>query len=365
MKLDMKCSIFVSAILIGTLITAGFGCLVPSSMTPSPQPPVSSYPTLSRIAPLSENKPGWTTFTTDNGLADNWTTSVIQDRQGVLWVSSSKGITRFDGLHWVKYTDFPQDASDNSSAQIMILKSAQDKQGNLWFGTDSGAYEYTGKEWRNFTPDNTDGGLPGPIVTAILVDNQDNIWFGTEVGLGRVGMRYYGVTRYSGTVWTTFPLSNGSMSPYVEAIFQDRENNIWVGTIWGVFRYYWTDWQKFNMEDGLTDNYVHVIAQDDQGKMWFGTDNGTSCYDEENWRTFTIGNGLIGRKIQCILKDNKGNLWFGAYATNRLFSFDGTNWQNFNPWPNRGYYNVRSIFQDDEGNIWFSTTEGLVRYTPD
>jgi ligand-binding sensor domain-containing protein len=368
----MKYSIFISAILIGTLIIASLGCLVPPSTNPSPSvspapnpPPINSQP-FSRIAPLSENKTGWTTFTADNGLADNCTTSVIQDKQGVLWVTScGKGITRFDGLHWEKYTDFPQDASDNSSAQIMILNSARDRQGNLWFGTESGAYEYTEKEWRNFTPDNTNGELPGPIVTAMLADNQGNMWFATELGLGRLGMRFYGVTRYDGTVWTTFHLLGEETGPQVEAIFQDGENNIWVGTNWGVFRYDGTDWRHFTTEDGLADNYVHAIAQDDQGNMWFGTSGGTSRYDGKNWRTFTMKDGIIGDQIISMLKDNKGNMWFGAYCSYGVSRFDGTHWQNYNPCPNRGTYHVISIFQDDEGNIWFSTVNGLARYTPD
>jgi ligand-binding sensor domain-containing protein len=364
----MKCSIFVSAILIGTLILAGFGCLVSPFVAPSPQPPVSSYPTLSRISPLSENKTGWTTFTTENGLSENCTTSVIQDKQGVLWVASfDKGITRFDGLDWVKYTDFPQD--------VKIYASTRDKQGNLWFGTDSGAYEYTGKEWRNFTIVDTKSYCDN-IVHEILADNQGNMWFNAEDDCGHLGPGFYGVTRYNGNVWTTF-LQSGGMGTQVTALFQDRENNIWVGTNRGVFRYNGTDWQNFTTKDGLAGYSVIAIAQDAQDNMWFGTQaQGTIRYDGKNWRTFSVRDGLIGSQMQCMLKDNKGNMWFGAYAAydgtgNGVSCFDGTHWQNFNPWPNLnwwpnfGRYNVISIFQDDEGNIWFSTTEGLVRYTPD
>jgi ligand-binding sensor domain-containing protein len=355
----MKYSILVSAILIGTLIVASLGCLPSQSASPapSPPPPVSGYPTLSRIAPLSENKTGWTIFTADNGLADNCTMSVIQDKQGVLWVASfGKGITVFDGLHWVKYNDFPQDAN--------IFISTRDTQDNLWFSTDSGVYEYTGKEWRNFTPDNTNDGLHGLPVIAMFADNQGNMWFATKVG-GAVIPRFSGPIRYDGTVWTTFHLLGEETGPHVEAIFQDRENNIWVGTSLGVFRYDGTAWQHFTKIDGLADNHVHAIAQDDQGNMWFGTSYGASHYDGESWHTFTLKYGFIDDTINCMLKDNKGNIWFGSYATDRIFCFDGTNMQSFNPWPSRVYYHVRSIFQDDEGNIWFSTTIGLVRYIPD
>ena len=302
----------------------------------------------------------WTTFTTNDGLASNIVTSVTQDNQGIIWVGSDQGLTRFDGNSWEIYT--------GSTRNIHILCAARDKQGNLWFGTyGQGVFKCTGKEWQNFTPGNTGNGLPGTAIKDIFIDNQDNLWFAT---VGNVGQRTapidYGVTLYDGTDWTSF-LDRTD----VETIFQDSDGNMWFGTNVGVTHYDGSHWQTFTTEDGLADNYVVAISQDNQGNMWFGTwANGVSRYDGKNWRTFTPEDGLVSDAIHCMLKDNQGNLWFGSYSIHGYYGisrFNGTQWQNFDPWQGKDgkhHYNVILIFEDNEGKLWFATSFGLVRYNP-
>jgi hypothetical protein len=325
------------------------------------EPPASSATPTQSSGPIPTSA-GWTTYTTDDGLSSNITTSVIQDKQGVIWVSSTQGLTRYDGNHWEVYTD--------SLGDIHISCSARDKQDSLWFGTGrEGAYEYTETGWRSFNPGNTDKGLPGEQIVSILVDNRGNIWFAT---VGNVGQRTapipYGVTRYNGTDWTSY-LDRTN----VTTIFQDNQDNLWFGTNVGVIRYDGSNWQTFTTENGLVDNYVIAICQDNQGNMWFGTwADGVSRYDGKEWRTFYPEDGLMSDAIHCMLKDSKGNLWFGSYSIDGYYGisrFDGTQWQHFDPWQgkndNKYHYNVISIFEDNEGNIWFATSIGLVRYYPE
>jgi ligand-binding sensor domain-containing protein len=266
---------------------------------------------------------------------------------------------RFDGNSWEIY--------NGSMRNMEILCAARDEQSNLWFGTwGQGVFEYTGTEWRNFTPDNTGGGLPGTGIKGILVDNQGNLWFPTTGNLGqRTAPIDYGVTRYDGTNWTSF--LDGTD---VETVFQDTDGNMWFGTNVGVIRYDGSHWQTFTEEDGLADDYVVAICQDDQGNMWFGTwSSGVSRYDGENWRTFTPSDGMVSDAMHCILKDSRGDLWFGSYSIDGyhgISRFNGTQWQNFDPWQGRSnLYSVSSIFEDNEGNLWFTTSFGPVRYRPD
>jgi ligand-binding sensor domain-containing protein len=298
----------------------------------------------------------WTTFAVDNEPPRSVVTTVTQDNQSIIWVGSPDGILRFDGDSWKVYT--------GAMRNMEILCGARDEQGNLWFGTwGQGVFEYTGTEWRNFTPGNTDDGLPGPGIQDILVDNRGNLWFATVGNLGqRTPPIDYGVTRYDGTNWTSF--LDGTD---VETIFQDSDGNMWFGTNVGVIRYDGSHWQTFTKTDGLADNYVVAICQDNQGNMWFGTwSSGVNRYDGESWRTFTPQDGLVSDAIHCMLKDNQGNLWFGAYETDGYWGisrFNGTEWQNFDPWQGRSNeYNVSSISEDNEGNLWFTTSFGPVRY---
>lgn len=353
-----KLSGFSALLLILSLLLSSCQANSPATSA-SPQSPSASAsvpPTYSAL-----NSTHWSTFTTKDGLAGKVITGVIQDMQGLIWVASTDGLTRFIGGDWEPYV--------SSINGTYVISAAQDNKGNLWFGTVyGGAFEYTGQEWHNFTPANTGGGLPGTEINAMLVDNHDNIWFATE---GNIGQRTppiaYGVTRYNGTNWTSF-LDRTN----VTTIFQDKDGNLWFGTNVGVIRYDGSQWQTFTIKDGLADGYVVSIVQDNQGDLWFGTwSKGVSRYDGKNWRTFIREDGLVSSAIHCMLNDKDGNLWFGAYDIDHyvgISRFDGAVWQNFNPWQGTNAspdYNVISIFQDSEGNVWFATSVGLVKYNPD
>jgi ligand-binding sensor domain-containing protein len=307
--------------------------------------------------PSTPTPTGWTTFTTDDGLASNRVTSVIQDNQGILWIGGAEGLTLFDSKDFDIYTG----AMRNNN----MLCAARDKQGNLWFGTvTDAAYKYTGEEWQNIIPVISNL-RPNVTIKDIFVDKQGDIWFAVTGNQGhRTAPMDHGVTRYyDGNDWTSF-LGRTN----VTTIFQDNQGNLWFGSNVGVTRYDGSNWETFTTEDGLADNYVVAITQDTQGNMWFGTWNdGTSRYDGKEWRTFNPEDGLETSAVHCMLTDSRGNLWFGSYCIDGYYGisrYDGEKWQHFDPWPDTNKYNVISIFEDSEGSIWFATSIGLVRYNP-
>lgn len=133
-------------------------------------------------------KTGWTIFTTNDGLSDNWIRCLVQDKHGTIWAGSD-GLSTFNGSAWIEYS---------GPAKISgVISAARDKDGNLWFGTGGdGVYKFTGKEW--ITSNDVYFGLPGTVVKNIFVDAVGNIWFATLEPTGRAGQIDYGVTRYDG-----------------------------------------------------------------------------------------------------------------------------------------------------------------------
>jgi len=321
-------------------------------MVMGPYPSLSSPDRFKNMLPPPTGD--WTTFTTDDGLAGNVITSIIQDEQGILWIGGMEGLTRYDGSQFEAYPD--------SLRGIPIACAALDKEGNLWFGTArDAAYKYNGEEWQQITPV-IDDLRPNVTVQDILVDKQGDIWFAVTGNQGkRTAPMNHGVTRYDGTDWTNF-----LGRTHITTIFQDTQGNLWFGSNVGVTLYDGSEWQTFTTEDGLADNYVVAITEDSRGNIWFGTWNdGTSRYDGKEWQTFNPEDGLETSAVHCMLKDSRGNLWFGSYSIDGYYGisrFDGVRWQHFDPWPETNKYNVISIFEDDEGNVWFATSVGLVRY---
>jgi len=343
----------ITGLLVLFLLSISVACAQPTQVEPIPDAPTPTPTPSTQLTPAST---GWTTFTTDDGLASNVVTDITQDKQGIIWVASTEGLTRFDGNNFDIYA--------GAMRNTHVVCAARDKQGNLWFGTASdAAYKYTGEGWQKITPVINDL-RPNVTVKDIFVDKQGDIWFAVTGNQGkRTAPMDHGVTRYDGNDWTSF-----LGRTHITTIFQDNQGNLWFGSNVGVTRYDGSNWETFTTEDGLADDYVVAIIQDTQGKMWFGTWNdGTSRYDGKEWRTFYSRDGLKSNAIHCMLKDSEGNLWFGSYCIDGYYGisrFDGTQWQHFDPWPDTNTYNVLSIFEDNEGILWFATSIGLVRYNP-
>lgn len=71
-------------------------------------------------------------FSVDDGLPDNYVYSTIQDEEGFLWVSTGKGLCRFDGQVFQSY---PLEGGEENN---IVYAGALDRNKDLWFGTFDG-----------------------------------------------------------------------------------------------------------------------------------------------------------------------------------------------------------------------------------
>src|SRR6267378_922791 len=72
-------------------------------------------------------------WTTEKGLPENSVFSVLQTRDGYLWLGTGYGLARFDGIHFKTFDE--TDAPGLNSGKILGL--FEDSRGNLWIGTET------------------------------------------------------------------------------------------------------------------------------------------------------------------------------------------------------------------------------------
>ena len=334
----------------------------------------------------------FTTFTVEDGLADNWVSSIVEDRQGHLWVGTAGwragrgrgGVSRYDGQEFVTYTtedglahnyvwrlwedrqgnlwvstlgggvsrfdgeEFATFTTEDGLAGNDVRSIGEDRQGNLWVGTYGGVSRYDGQQLAIFT---TEDGLADNSVTSIVEDRQGNLWFGSLEG---------GVSRYDGTEFTTFA------TEFVEPIVEDRQGNLWFSAGDGTIRYDGTRFTTLIREDAgwLVRKGAASIAEDRQGNLWFGTtgpvtqEDGVLRYDGQEFITFTTEDGLADNSVTSIVEDRQGNLWFGTEGG--VSRYDGKAFTTFTTEEGLAHNYVTSIAEDPQGNLWFGTWGGGV-----
>lgn len=118
-------------------------------------------------------------------------------------------------------------------------------------------------------------------------------------------------------------------------------------------------------KNGLSSNTVNAIIQDQQGLVWMGTSDGLNKFDGSNFTVYTHNEldstSIPSNTITCLLEDRSGRLWVGtnggglAYYNPRLNIFVPFKDGNMG---RKNQFNVKALYQDNDGRIWVGTFGG-------
>lgn len=301
--------------------------------------------------------------------------AICQGSRGRLWFGGSRLAAMQAGV--VRFYNLPGDASRNRVKTI-----AETGAGVIWVGTVSGLFRMLpgeerftavpgihgttrglrrtsdGRFWVSVLGQGTvayrlDAGnrlispafVPSDTVLAVFEDSEQNVWLGTETGM----------LRLSRTPLTVVPLEHASESDF-GTVYQDREGNLWAaGT------------RVYRLHDGVARLYrsrlpssvrVRQVLEDGDSSMWFGTDgSGIFHVAGSAIRQYTTRGGLVNNFVRAILQAADGTIWIGT--DEGISHFDGRRFANYQMKDGLAYQSVRAMLLDRNGDLWVGTELGL------
>src|ERR1035438_2253860 len=197
------------------------------------------------VAGLAGSPFGYTarTWQSDEGLPNNYVRAIVQTPDGYLWVGTSAGLARFDGLHFTAFT--PQNTPPLENANITAL--CVDEQGTLWIGTYGGGLVWLkGGAFFHFGLTN---GLAGDQLTALCAGRDGSIWIGTTSGL----------SQFKDDRFSNYTQKNGLLSDFVRSLCEDRAGSLWVASGKGLNRLQGGVMTSYTRTNGLPDNSVRGL----------------------------------------------------------------------------------------------------------
>jgi hypothetical protein len=103
----------------------------------------------------------WINYTTADGLPSNVIEDMLIDSTGNVWVTTTEGISKFDGSSWTTWNTSNSNLASNSISQI-----SEDNDNRIWFISLTGAnqdkmesisiYDQSANEWSYYSSRNAD-----------------------------------------------------------------------------------------------------------------------------------------------------------------------------------------------------------------
>lgn len=319
-----------------------------------------------------------------DGIPSNTVLAINQTPDGYLWIGTSRGLVRFDGLKFVLAHFGEKEKMNAQEIQCLYV----DKGGLLWIGSSKKltTYRYRTGEFKTFTAGD---GITMEGIRRIQEDLSGNLWIGFTTSY---------VNRFSGGRFTAFNASHGlsgkkintiveqsrgnllfgsredgifaykegRFHPYpvpglghaqVITMFKDSQADLWIGTNMGLFRVNGRGAERYTVADGLTDDYITCLAEDNDRNVWVGTKIGLNRVKKTSTGAVAFEGLLKSQVIMCLFEDNEKSLWIGT-DTAGLKRLKDRKFVAFQPMEAFPGEKPLSLFEDRLGYVWIGMESG-------
>ena len=297
-----------------------------------------------------------------NGLLDNAVSAVFQDTEGKFWFGTKEGITIYspDGQRSKKFSHFTK---YNSLIKHPVEFIKKDRENNIWVLTEGGGiYTYNAlKKDFSYEADLNNYIFfekRDRIIRDMQIDSNNTIWLGTDEGLVKYRIENHKTERKTQL--------DGLSGNNISALYLDKQNNLWVGTIsQGITRIDLRN-EKATIINCLKKISPTCFIEDDAGNIWIGTEGtGIYVYDRDTiTRHYTTENGLLSNLIKLLITDKNNNIYIG---TNKgLNKYNPKEEKMYSYTRRDGFTGIETNYHagimDRSGNMWFGTVEGVTKY---
>ena len=350
-------------------------------------------------------------------IPDGVVSDLVQDPQGMLWLGTSQGLMRFDGMTFTPIPVVAPGRSQSSNSFIRTMLAARD--GRIWIGTESeglAVYDPRTERWTLYThqPQRPDHSVAAGVVRSLAEDLSGRIWVGTIGG----GLQVLDLTTQR---FRRYTAADGLPDQRVQHLRVDGDGTLWVGTWNGVvvLPRGATRLESPRRNDGselrLSGEVVLSVSPMPDGSHWLGTQSGslwrirreggpperldanlrpnplgavqaiTAANEQQVWvgraggielRDPASGQllralrpniarpwGLAGADIRALVRSPNQVLWVAGYGSGlqRVNNLDGAihvRRPDEDPRSAMARPDVRSLLALRDGTIWAGTSDG-------
>jgi ligand-binding sensor domain-containing protein/signal transduction histidine kinase len=319
----------------------------------------------------------------DQDLPSSNIRALLAARDGTLWIGTAKGLASWkdgtvtcyselagqyifrlledhEGSVWAGGGAIPTGrlcAIRNGSAQCYgedgnlgpaVLGLYEDSKGNLWAGVKTGLWRWS----------------PGPPRFYPLPGEPDGIQALSEDDDGALLVGWRGaIQRFIDGKTQSYPLSGTVGQFRATGLLRDRDGGLWIATSdRGLVHAHRGRTDVLAQSDSLSGENVHTLFEDREGNIWIGTINGLDRFRDFAVATLTPNQSVSNALVWSVLAATDGSVWLGTLGGLNRWKDGQVTVSGTGSAKADGKLNglaPNSLLQDHLGRIWVSTQRGL------
>ena len=343
-------------------------------------------------------------FRGSDGLSGDAVSGIFQDREGNIWIATSRGI---DNFHDIRVASFSTRQGLSADQVNSVLAS---RDGTVWIGNYGLDVLRLGK----ITSIQPRNGLPGREMTSLLEDRAGRLWVGVDQELSVYEQGKFrkihardgsplGTVRamtedVDGSIWAATKSTDNRRRvlriqdlkireeigapelPLANTLAPDPHGGVWLGLESGdLARYRNGQMEFFSLNQSPRDGPVHGLLVNSDASVLAATTSGLVGWRNGRAQSLTVRNGLPCDVIYALISDRKATLWL--YAACGLIAIPNAELQRWWKSPDAmvesrlldvfdGAQPMSTPFQPNasqspDGRLWFANQNVVQMIDPD
>lgn len=305
-------------------------------------------------------------YTAPGKINSDYIAYILEDRSGTIWVAAmNAGVSQF-----IPSQDLFQQATIDGVRNTITL--FEDTRRNLWVGSSGNGLFLLDKREKRLVQKLKSVDPKRMLQVRCMVElKPGELLIASDEGL----TKYNTITGEKNTVKSDYKQPNSLNDNYLQTLFIDREQALWVGTYFGGVNYIpptgnsFVHYYKGNTQ--LDARIVSVFAKADNDNLWIGTDDAGFFYWDRKKQTFKsykpqhADSGPTYHNIHALLQDGD-KLFVGMYMGGLdILDLKTGKFKNYQfGHSSRSLYasGIYALYKDSYQQLWVGTTSGLNKY---
>ncbi len=242
--------------------------------------------------------------------------------------------------------------SEDGLGAVFDLQQAPD--GYLWLTTSKGIFRFDGVRFES-VDDATGGAVSNVDLDSVFISRSGAFWFSTRTA---------GMLRWKDGIVSTFPDRRCTPSLRTDGVVEDADGSLWIQARSGLAHLHGSVCDQIGVEKGYTGGFVAALLFDRSGTLWVESKSGSLLSLPPGQHTFHKVASTRNLDFAFLHEAPDGSIWIAddSGLWRATGQHGATSGSSTPPVAQSGKAEFGNFIFDSDGVLWGGNREGISRF---